>query len=209
MDDHDYVGDSKDDLDQRRLRFNRRGIAHRWPRREVQNNDDSFGKIKFTIPAFDEAAEKPAKSASSVASTSRTRDVQCHRCKDFWHMQRDCPSKRVLIVKDDGDYSSASDFDEDTLALLAANNIDSEDEEHIKADVADQYESLIVQRVLSAQMGKAEQNQWHNLFQTKCVVSKRSCRTIINGGSCRNLVSTEMVTKLALQMKPHPHPYYK
>jgi hypothetical protein len=32
---------------------------------------------------------------------------------------RDCPSKRVLVVRDDGEYSSASDFDEDTLALLA------------------------------------------------------------------------------------------
>jgi hypothetical protein len=33
---------------------------------------------------------------------------------------RDCPSKRVLVVRDDGEYSSASDFDEDTLALLAS-----------------------------------------------------------------------------------------
>ena len=121
-----------------------------------------------------EVAEKPTKSASSVASTGRTRDVQCHRCKGFRHMQRDCPSKHVLVVKADGEYSSASDFDEDTLALLAANNKGSEDEEHIGADVADQYESLIVQRVLSVQMGKAEQNQRHNLFQTKCVINKRS-----------------------------------
>jgi hypothetical protein len=155
-----------------------------------------------------EVAEKPTKSASSVASTSRTRDVHCHQCKGFGHMQCDCPSKVVLVVKADGEYSSASDFDEDTLALLAANNIASEDEEHIGADVADQYESLIVQRVLSAQMGKVEQNQRHNLFQTKCVVHKRSCCTIIDGGSCTNLVSTEMVMKLALQTKPHPHPYY-
>jgi hypothetical protein len=89
-------------------------------------------------------------------------------------MQHDRPSKRVLVVKDDSEYSSASDFDEDTLALLAANNKGSEDEEHIGADVADQYESLIVQRVLSVQMGKAEQNQRHNLFQTKCVINKCS-----------------------------------
>jgi hypothetical protein len=29
-------------------------------------------------------------------------------------MQRDCPNKRVLVVKADGGYSSASDFDDDT-----------------------------------------------------------------------------------------------
>ena len=64
--------------------------------------------------------QKPAASASSMASTGRTRDVQCHRCKGYGHVMCDCPSKHVMVVKDDGEYSSASDFDEDTLALLAA-----------------------------------------------------------------------------------------
>jgi hypothetical protein len=75
-------------------------------------------------------------------------------------VQRDCPNKRVLVVNVDGGYSSASDFDDDTLALLAADHAGSEEylEEHIDAGDADRYESLIVQRVLSAQMEKAEQN---------------------------------------------------
>jgi len=43
-------------------------------------------------------------------------------------VQRDCPSKHVLIVKDDGEYSSASDFDEDTHALLATDHAGSEEQ---------------------------------------------------------------------------------
>jgi hypothetical protein len=39
----------------------------------------------------------------------------------------DCPSKRVLVVKDDDEYSSASDFDDDTLTLLAANHAGNDD----------------------------------------------------------------------------------
>ena len=154
--------------------------------------------------------QKPAASVSSMASTGRTRDVQCHRCKGYGHVMRDCPSKRVMVVKDDGEYSSASDFDEDTLALLAADHVGSEEqpEEQIGAEDADHYESLIVQRVLSAQMEKAEQNQRHTLFQTKCVIKERSCRLIIDGGSCNNLASSDMVEKLALTTKPHPHPYH-
>nr|AAX96591.1 retrotransposon protein, putative, Ty3-gypsy sub-class [Oryza sativa Japonica Group]ABA93201.1 retrotransposon protein, putative, Ty3-gypsy subclass [Oryza sativa Japonica Group] len=163
-------------------------------------------------PSSDKSATKaaqPAPSASSMASTGRMRDVQCHRCKGFGHVQRDCTSKRVLVVKNDGEYSSASDFDDDTLALLAADHADNEPpEEHIGAAFADHYERLIVQRVLSAQMEKAEQNQRHTLFQTKCVVKERCCRMIIDGGSCNNLASSEMVEKLALSTKPHPHPYY-
>jgi hypothetical protein len=61
-------------------------------------------------------------------------------------MQRDCPSKRILVVKDDGAYSSTSDFDEDTLALFAADHAGNEGtpEEHIDAGDAEHYESLIV-----------------------------------------------------------------
>ena len=153
--------------------------------------------------------QKPAATTSSVASTGRTRDVQCHRCKGFGHVMRDCPSKRVLVVKNDGEYSSTSELEEDILALLAADHAGSEgcSEEHINAAEADRYESLIVQRVLSAQMEKAEQNQRHTLFQTKCVIKERSCRVIIDGGSCNNLASSDMVEKLALTTQPHPHPY--
>ena len=61
--------------------------------------------------------QKPTASASSMASTGRTRDVQCHRCKGYGHVMRDCPNKRVMVVKDDGEYSSASDFDDDTLCF--------------------------------------------------------------------------------------------
>jgi hypothetical protein len=62
---------------------------------------------------------------------------------------RDCSSKRVLVIRDDGEYSSASDFDEDTLALLANDHEGNDDhpEEHIGTGDVDHYESLIVQRV--------------------------------------------------------------
>jgi hypothetical protein len=62
--------------------------------------------------------------------------------------------------------------------------------------------------VLSAQIEKAEKNQRHTLFQTNCVIKERSCRFIIDGGSCNNLSSSDMVEKIALTTKPHPHPYY-
>ena len=106
--------------------------------------------------------------------------------------------------------SSASDYDEQTLALLAADDAGSEEppDEQIGMEDAEHYESLIVQCVLSAQMEKAEQNQRHTLFQTKCVIKERSCRLIIDGGSCNNLASSDMVEKLSLTTKPHPHPYH-
>jgi hypothetical protein len=84
--------------------------------------------------------------AESVASSSRARDIQYHHCKGFGHVMRDCPSKRVLAVRDDGEYSFASDFDEGTLALLADDHEGNDDhpEEHIGTGDVDHYESLIV-----------------------------------------------------------------
>jgi hypothetical protein len=80
----------------------------------------------------------------------------------------DCPSKRVLVIRDDGEYSSASDYDEDTLALCADDHEGNDDhpKEHIGIDDAGHYESLIVLCVLSTQMEWVEQNQRHTLFQT-------------------------------------------
>jgi hypothetical protein len=77
------------------------------------------------------------------------------------HVMRDCSSKCVLVIKDYGEYSSASDFDDDTLALLAANHAGNDDhpEEHISTGDAYHYQSIIVQRVLSTQMERVEQNQ--------------------------------------------------
>ena len=57
-----------------------------------------------------------------------------------------------MVATNDGGYSSASDYDEDTLALLATGDAGTEKplDEQIGAEEADHYESLIVERVLSA-----------------------------------------------------------
>ncbi|KAK1682332.1 hypothetical protein QYE76_043180 [Lolium multiflorum] len=142
----------------------------------------------------------------------KTRDIQCRKCLGFGHIERECRTKRVILVREDGKYDSASDFDEDTLALIAARdgaNSDSEREmEVMEADTADQYRSLVAQHVLSVQLSKAEHDQRHNLFQTRGIVKERAIRIIIDGGSCNNLASVDMVEKLSLPTRQRTHPYY-
>jgi len=83
----------------------------------------------------------PAKGAAS--STGRTRDIQCHRCRGFGHMIRDCPNKRTLLIRDNGEYSSASDSEETSHAMIATNHAENE-EVHVDPIDADRYESLVV-----------------------------------------------------------------
>jgi hypothetical protein len=56
--------------------------------------------------------QEPSKSASSVALTGCTSDIQCHRCHGFGHIQKECPSQRAYIAIEDG-YISTSDIDDD------------------------------------------------------------------------------------------------
>ena len=75
---------------------------------------------------------------------------------------RECPNKRVLLIREDSEYDSTSDLDKETYALLAENEQgdakSDHDEEHVTTDDADQYMSIIAHRVLSAQIVRDKNN---------------------------------------------------
>jgi hypothetical protein len=62
--------------------------------------------------------------------------------------------------------------------------------------------------ILSAQVDTSEKLQCHNLFQIFFVIKDCRVCTIIDGGSCNNLVSVDFVTKIGLTTCLHTHPYY-
>jgi len=91
---------------------------------------------------------------------------------------RNCPNQRALIVREDGEYTSASENEED-LAFATTNSVGQNqeneyEEEHLGAETSNNYMSITVKRVLGAQMETAEQDQRHNLFQIKLVIKEHS-----------------------------------
>jgi hypothetical protein len=94
----------------------------------------------------------------ATSTTGHTRDIMCFRCTRRGHVPRNCPDKRTLLIRDNGEYSSASDSEELEQTLLATNNAAKTDI-HVNPGDADRYQSLVVQRVLSAQVAPAEKNQ--------------------------------------------------
>jgi hypothetical protein len=87
------------------------------------------------------AGAAPATGAAST--TSRTQDITCFRCSGRGHMARDCPNKRTLLIRDNGEYSSASDSEELEHTLLATDNVAKTDI-HVNPGDADRCESLVV-----------------------------------------------------------------
>src|SRR5438105_5778201 len=152
-----------------------------------------------------------AKNSSSNPSPGRTSDIKCHRCHGLGHMQRDCPSKRTYIATNDG-YVSASDNEDEysigTNHAGAGDDNDNTDEEVLDAGATEKYRTLIVHRALSTKVESDDKIQRHNLFHTFLIVKDCRVHTIIDGGSCNNLVNTEVVKKLGLPTHEHTHPYH-
>jgi hypothetical protein len=161
-----------------------------------------------TTPPAPHTAAKP--SSSSTTSTGRTSDIKCHYCHGVGHFQRDCPSKSY-IATDDGGYVSASDVEDDfALQTNNAGDLDNDDVKVFGSEHTEEYntKTYMVQQVLRAQVDTSEKLQRHNLFYIFFVVKDCRVRTIIDGGSCNNLVSTDFMTKIVLTTHLHTHPYY-
>ncbi|KAK1614635.1 hypothetical protein QYE76_020152 [Lolium multiflorum] len=106
-----------------------------------------------------------------------------------------------MVINEDNEYETGDDVDPNT----------PEDDDY-DTDGEDAYPSdariiVVSQRALNVLPSASTQRC--NLFQTKALVGPdKACKVIIDGGSCRNLASKELCTKLKLKYLPHPHPYY-
>jgi hypothetical protein len=106
-----------------------------------------------------------------------------------------------MMIRDNGDMESESDrsdyegmppledSDGDELALLVE-------------------ESLVIRRTLQVQVKEDETNQQReNIFHTRCYVQSKVYGLIIDSGSCVNVCSTTLVSKLNLCTVKHAKPY--
>ncbi|KAK1679553.1 hypothetical protein QYE76_040401 [Lolium multiflorum] len=106
-----------------------------------------------------------------------------------------------MIINEDNEYETGDDVDPN-----------APDDDDYDTDGEDAYPSdartiVVSQRALNVLPSASTQRC--NLFQTKALVGpNKACKVIIDGGSCRNLASKELCTKLKLKYLPHPHPYY-
>jgi hypothetical protein len=66
-------------------------------------------------------------------------------------MIRDYPNKHTLLIRDNGEYSLASDSEKTSHAMIATNHAENK-EVHVDPIDADRYESLVGQRVLNTQV---------------------------------------------------------
>jgi len=85
----------------------------------------------------------------------------------------------------------------------------SEEEEVEKEleEEAMQGDMLMVRRLLESQMRPLDDTQRENISRTRCTINGKLCSLIVHGGSCTNVASSRLVSKLNLDTQPHPRPY--
>jgi len=66
---------------------------------------------------------------------------------------------------------------------------------------------LMIRRLLGSQLHALAQSQRDKIVHTGCYTNGKLCYLIVDSGSCINVASSRLVSKLNLETKPHPRPY--
>ncbi|KAK4552365.1 hypothetical protein RGQ29_032073 [Quercus rubra] len=145
--------------------------------------------------------EAPIVNKGKNESQTRNRDIKCFRCLGVGHIASQCPNKRTMIARIDGEVETESEGDDDQIPSL-----EDACDDNVQYPV--EGESLVARRALSAQVKEDDmEQQRENIFHTRCHINNKVCSMIIDGGSCTNVASTTLVEKLNLPTLKHLRPY--
>jgi hypothetical protein len=99
---------------------------------------------------------------------SRNRDIKCFKCLGSGHIASQCPNRRVMIMRDNGEVMTESEDDSDGMPEL----VDASDDDGVVYPMTG--ESLVARRALNIQIkvDDAEQ-QRENIFHTRCHVNNK------------------------------------
>jgi hypothetical protein len=143
----------------------------------------------------------PSVNKGKTESQTCNRDTKCFRCLGVGHMPSQCPSKRTMIARVDGEMETETEGTNDPMPLLK-DTCDDDVEYPVEG------ESLVVRRALSAQVKEDDMKQQReNIFHIRCHINNKVCSMIIIEGSCTNVTSIILVEKLNLSTLKHPKPY--
>jgi hypothetical protein len=153
-----------------------------------------------TIPKPKSESSKQGNLGKTETPNSHNCDIKCFKCQGRGHIASQCPNRRVMVMRDNGEIET--DDEEDDLKSMSPLE-DASEEEYLAPDAL----TLVARRALSLQTKNKDEDQQKNIFHTRCYVKDKVCSVIIDGSSCTNVASTTMVNKLGLPTTLHPKPY--
>ena len=120
--------------------------------------------------------EAPIVNKGKNESQTHNRDIKCFRCLGVGHIASQCPNKRTMITRIDGEVETESEGDDDQIPSL-------EDACDDNVEYLVEGESLVARHALSAQVKEVDlEQQRENIFHTRCYINNKVCSMIIDGG---------------------------
>ncbi|GJS78813.1 gag-pol polyprotein [Tanacetum coccineum] len=177
-------------------RFTSRVMGNEMGKRVVGSNQT---RNPYTSATPNSGTSQNQNSNPSSSRGGATTSKRCYKCQGLGHFAADCPNRQIVTILEE-DFGPVFDECGDEVE---ENVVDQEE-----ITYADSGEALVVRRTLSTVVAN-EDESWlrHNIFHTKCTCKGKVCNVIIDGGSCENVISATMVSKLSLTTEEHPHPY--
>jgi len=120
---------------------------------------------------------------------------------EFWSYCFTCPNKRVMIIKTNNEVKTSGEDEEEKMKSL-------EDVDNVCVEYPVKGEIFVARRALNMHVKLNDlEDQREKIFHTRCHVQNMVCSLIIDGGSCTNVVITELVEKLNLHNTRYAIPY--
>ncbi|XP_049382856.1 uncharacterized protein LOC125847235 [Solanum stenotomum] len=123
-------------------------------------------------------------------SSTPSSSIQCHKCHGRGHMMHECPSRRNILLRENGEYESEKSEGEEE----EGEGVSEEDDLELPNDGI----IGVVRRIMTINLGSVDEGQRENLFHTRCEIKGKTYSMIIDGGSCANVVSSYLVDKLGI-----------
>nr|GEY33290.1 hypothetical protein [Tanacetum cinerariifolium] len=171
---------------------------------KFEHTCQSFRPTTYSKPTSTNKTTTPTNSQPSMISNPKSEPSKAHRrcfrCQGFRHIASECPNKRMISLVD-FELAGGFEFESDLVA-----SPESPDDDEVEVTGPDEGPCLVVHRTLSTTPVPETELQRESIFHTRCTIAQKVCSVIIDGGSCTNVASQTLVTKLNLPAQPHPSP---
>jgi len=135
--------------------------------------------------------------------------TKCYKCQGYGHLAASCPSLvKVIIIDGTPTETIESDSDEYTYHPdVETDDESSSDDVSLNCIRPTPSTHLSIVKCVPSPLTKQVDWKRTATFHTFTKIGDKSCKVIVDNGSCINAISSRLCENLGLKIRPHLHPF--